>query len=105
MAEDLDFEDLVKEGISNKLTAESAVKEASKQLSSMFETMDDAYMKERARDVLEVGNKIIDVLTKKEDLTLLKEPSIIICDDLPSSELMKFDKNLLIGLILVKGKH
>lgn len=103
MAEDLDFEDLVKEGISNKLTAESAVKEASKQLSSMFETMDDAYMKERARDVLEVGNKIIDVLTKKEDLTLLKEPSIIICDDLPSSELMKFDKNLLIGLILVKG--
>lgn len=103
MAEDLDFEDLVKEGISNKLTAESAVKEASKQLSGMFETMDDAYMKERARDVLEVGNKIIDVLTKKEDLTLLKEPSIIICDDLPSSELMKFDKNLLIGLILVKG--
>lgn len=103
MAEDLDFEDLVKEGINNKLTAESAVKEASKQLSSMFETMDDAYMKERARDVLEVGNKIIDVLTKKEDLTLLKEPSIIICDDLPSSELMKFDKNLLIGLILVKG--
>ena len=103
MAEDLDFEDLVKEGISNTLTAESAVKEASKQLSSMFETMDDAYMKERARDVLEVGNKIIDVLTKKEDLTLLKEPSIIICDDLPSSELMKFDKNLLIGLILVKG--
>ena len=103
MAEDLDFEDLVKEGISNALTAESAVKEASKQLSSMFETMDDAYMKERTRDVLEVGNKIIDVLTKKEDLTLLKEPSIIICDDLPSSELMKFDKNLLIGLILVKG--
>ncbi len=103
MAEDLDFEDLVKEGISNTLTAESAVKEASKQLSSMFETMDDVYMKERARDVLEVGNKIIDVLTKKEDLTLLKEPSIIICDDLPSSELMKFDKNLLIGLILVKG--
>ena len=103
MAEDLDFEDLVKEGISNALTAESAVKEASKQLSSMFDTMDDAYMKERARDVLEVGNKIIDVLTKKEDLTLLKEPSIIICDDLPSSELMKFDKNLLIGLILVKG--
>lgn len=103
MAEDLDFEDLVKEGINNKLTAELAVKEASKQLSSMFETMDDAYMKERARDVLEVGNKIIDVLTKKEDLTLLKEPSIIICDDLPSSELMKFDKNLLIGLILVKG--
>ncbi len=103
MAEDLDFEDLVKEGISNSLTAETAVKNASEQLSSMFESMDDSYMKERARDVIEVGNKIIDILTKKEDLTLLKEPSIIIADDLPSSELMKFDKNLLIGLVLVKG--
>lgn len=103
MAEDLDFEDMVKEGIASSLTAEQAIKEASKQLSSMFEAMDDSYMKERARDVIEVGNKIIDVLTKKEDLTLLKEPSIVICDDLPSSELMKFDKNLLIGLVLVKG--
>ena len=33
----------------------------------------------------------------------MKEPSIVICNDLPSSELMKLDKNLLIGLILVKG--
>ncbi len=103
MAEDLDFEDLVKEGISKNLNAEKATEEASKQLSSMFSSMDDAYMKERARDVIEVGNKIIDILTKKEDLTILKEPSIVICDDLPSSELMKFDKNLLIGLVLVKG--
>jgi len=103
MAEDLDFEDLVKEGIAYNLNAEKATEEASKQLSSMFSSMDDEYMKERARDVIEVGNKIIDILSKKEDLTILKEPSIVICDDLPSSELMKFDKNLLIGLVLVKG--
>lgn len=103
MAEDLDFEDLVKEGIASNLNAEKATEEASKQLSSMFSSMDDEYMKERARDVIEVGNKIIDILSKKEDLTILKEPSIVICDDLPSSELMKFDKNLLIGLVLVKG--
>ena len=103
MAEDLDFEDLVKEGIASNLNAEKATEEASKQLSSMFSSMDDEYMKERARDVIEVGNKIIDILSKKEDLTILKETSIVICDDLPSSELMKFDKNLLIGLVLVKG--
>ncbi len=103
MAEDLDFEDLVKEGISNKETAEKAVLDASKQLSSMFEAMDDSYMKERAKDVLEVGNKLVDCLSNKEDTNLLKEPSILICDDLPSSELMKLDKNLLLGLVLVKG--
>lgn len=103
MAEDLDFEDLVREGIANKNTAEKAVLEASKQLSSMFEGMDDSYMKERAKDVLEVGNKLVDCLSNKEETNLLKEPSILICDDLPSSELMKLDKNLLLGLVLVKG--
>ncbi len=103
MAEDLDFEDLVREEIANKNTAEKAVLNASKQLSSMFEGMDDSYMKERAKDVLEVGNKLVDCLSNKEETNLLKEPSILICDDLPSSELMKLDKNLLLGLVLVKG--
>lgn len=103
MAEDLDFEDMVKEGIASGLIAEEAVDNASKNLSMMFESMDDAYMKERSRDVKEVAQKIIDVLQNKDNSYFLKEPSIIICDDLPSSELMKLDKNLLIGLILVKG--
>lgn len=66
MAEDLDFEDLIKEGIASNLNAEKATEEASKQLSSMFSSMDDEYMKERARDVIEVGNKIIDILSKKK---------------------------------------
>ena len=103
MAEDLDFEDQVKENIASSLNAEKATLKASETLSSMFEEMDDSYMKERAKDVLEVGKKIVDILTQKEEFNLLKEPSILICDDLPSSELMKLDKNLLIGLVLVKG--
>lgn len=101
MAEDLDFEDLVKEGVSTSC-AEEAVENASKQLAMIFEQMDDSYMKERARDALEVGNRIISILQKKDE-EFLKEPSIVICDDLPASELMKLDKNLLIGLVLVKG--
>ena len=102
MAEDLDFEDLVREGVSS-LCAEEAVKQASEQLSMMFSQMDDSYMKERARDVIEVGNRIINILLQKENDNFLKEPSIVICNDLPASELMKLDKNLLIGLVLVKG--
>ena len=102
MAEDLDFEDLVREGVSS-LCAEEAVKQASEQLSMMFSQMDDSYMKERARDVIEVGNRIVNILLQKESDNFLKEPSIVICNDLPASELMKLDKNLLIGLVLVKG--
>ncbi len=103
MAEDLDFEDAVNAHIASGESAEKAVKAASEELAEMFKSMDDPYMKERSKDVLEVGDKIIEALSGNENETVLKEPSILICDDLPSSELMKFDKNLLIGLVLVKG--
>ena len=103
MAEDLDFEDLVKENIANENTAEEAIQDASQTLSSMFSQMEDNYLKERARDVLEVGQKLIEILQENENTTNLKEPSIIICNDLPASELMRLDRKFLMGLILVKG--
>lgn len=103
MAEDLDFEDLVREGVEAGSSAEYAVKQAGEQLSSMFSSMDDAYMKERANDVKEVAMRIISALRKDTESFSLSEPYIIICDDLPSSELMKLDKKMILGIIFVKG--
>ena len=103
MAEDLDFEDMVQMELANNVTAEYAVHNAGIQLAEMFASMDDAYMKERANDVREVSQRIIAFLKKEENGLALKEPSIIICDDLPSSELMKLDKKLILGIIFVKG--
>lgn len=103
MAEDLDFEDAVQGELMNNVTAEYAVIKAGEMLASMFASMDDAYMKERANDVKEVASRIVGFLKKEEKGFSLEEPSIIICDDLPSSELMKLDKNLILGIIFVKG--
>lgn len=103
MAEDLDFEDLVKENIASGLPAEKAVDEASKTLEAMFLGMDDEYMKARAKDVREVGDKIIYFLGDDKDAFTLKEPSIILCDDLPSSELMKYDKKMILGIVYARG--
>jgi len=103
MAEDLDFEDLVRAKLEEGVDAEYAVLEAGGELAMMFESMDDAYMKERANDVKEVANRIIRVLRKDTGSFELLEPSIIICDDLPSSELMKIDRKLILGIIFVKG--
>ena len=103
MAEDLDFEDAVNAHIASGDGAEKAVKSASEELAEMFAGMDDAYMKERSKDVIEVGDRIVEALSGNQTEAVLTQPSILICDDLPSSELMKFDKNLLIGLVLVKG--
>ena len=103
MAEDLDFEDLVRAKLEENVDAEYAVLKAGEELAMMFESMDDAYMKERANDVKEVANRIIMLLQKNVASFALTEPSIIICDDLPSSELMKIDRKLILGIVFVKG--
>ena len=103
MAEDLDFEDAVRAELENNVTAEFAIQTAGAQLAEMFASMDDAYMKERANDVREVSARIISFLQKDVKGFELKEPSIIICDDLPSSELMKIDRKLILGIVFVKG--
>lgn len=103
MAEDLDFEDAVRAELENNVTAEFAVQNAGSMLADMFASMDDAYMKERANDVREVSSRIISFLKKDSGAFTLNEPSIIICDDLPSSELMKIDRKLILGIVFVKG--
>ena len=103
MAEDLDFEDAVRAELENNVTAEYAVQVAGEQLATMFASMDDAYMKERANDVREVSSRIIGVLKNNANGFALSEPSIIICDDLPSSELMKIDRKMILGIVFVKG--
>ena len=103
MAEDLDFEDAVRAELENNVSCEYAVQIAGNQLAEMFEAMDDTYMKEGANDVREVASRIIAVLESKDQGFSLKEPSIIICDDLPSSELMKIDRKLILGIVFVKG--
>ena len=103
MAEDLDFEDAIAAHLEENVTAEYAVDLAGQELATMFASMDDAYMKERANDVREVAARIVKFLSKNAPSFELSEPSIIICDDLPSSELMKLDKAMILGLVFVKG--
>ena len=103
MAEDLDFEDAIRAELEGNVSAEYAVQSAGAQLAEMFSSMDDAYMRERANDVREVAARIISFLRKETNAFTLTEPSIILCDDLPSSELMKLDKKMILGIVFVKG--
>lgn len=103
MAEDLDFEDQVMMVIDNGYTAEYAVYQAGITLAEMFSSMDDAYMKERANDVKEVASRIVGALDKRLGGFRLDVPSLVVCDDLPSSILMKLDKDMIKGLVFAKG--
>ena len=103
MAEDLDFEDAIRAELASDVSAEYAVQTAGAQLAEMFAAMDDAYMKERANDVREVAARIVSSLRKEDKGFTLAEPSIILCEDLPSSELMKLNKKMILGIVFAKG--
>jgi phosphotransferase system enzyme I (PtsI) len=103
MAEDLDLEDEVRSNLEDDVSAEYAVSEAGKSLAEMFSSMDDAYMKARSKDVIEVTERIVSFLKNEVRETIITDPSILLCEDLPSSELMKFDTKLLKGIVFTKG--
>ena len=105
MAEDPDFEDLVRSNIEEGQSAIDAITNASKQLSDSFAILDDEYMKQRAVDVIEVGKNLVNVLLGNNQLIHLTKPTILICEDLAVSVLMKMDRKFLKALVLVKGNE
>ena len=105
MAEDLDFEDLVRAHINEGQSAEEAIENTTKQLAESFSLLDDEYMKQRAADVVEVGKNLINILSGNTQLINLTKPTILICNDLAASMLMRINRKFLKGLVLLKGNE
>lgn len=85
--------------------AQQALYDASNAYYEMFQAMDDAYMKERAADILDVRNRIMRILQGKEavDLANLKEPVIVVAQDLAPSDTATMDVKKVLGFITQEG--
>ncbi len=105
MAEDLDFEDAVKDGIYQfSLTAQSAVSQAGDKMALFFESTDDEYMRERSADIKDVAQRIAAVLCgNNDDRFSFDAPVIIAADDLTPSQTILLDRNQVKGFILYNG--
>lgn len=84
---------------------EWALKEASDEYISIFEAMDNEYLKERALDIRDVTLRMLRNLLGIEDnsLVLLKEPVIIVAKDLTPSDTAQMDKDKVLGFITEEG--
>ncbi|WP_096202764.1 phosphoenolpyruvate--protein phosphotransferase [Bacillus sp. FJAT-45350] len=71
-----------------KLNVESAVQDVSNMFISMFESMDNEYMKERAADIRDVSNRVLGHLLGIETKSLaeITEETIVIAHDLTPSD-------------------
>ena len=105
MLEDDDYNDSVRNIITSQgVNAEYAVAATGDNFSRMFASMDDDYMKERAADVKDISERVINVLSGSSSLDLTgDEPVIIIADDLAPSETVQLDKDKVLAFVTVHG--
>lgn len=70
-----------------------------KSIISMFESMDDDYMRERAADIRDVAQRVMMHIKgyKIPDLSLINEPVILVAHDLTPSETAQLDKTYIKG--------
>ena len=99
LLEDLDFNDTIDELLKENINAEYAIKSACETLSQIFLNMDNDYLKERVKDLNDVGIKLIQILSDYSPLNIT-EPTIIIADEMTVADLIQINKELILGLIL-----
>ncbi|WP_160037008.1 phosphoenolpyruvate--protein phosphotransferase [Paenibacillus sp. An7] len=87
--------------------AEVAVKEAIDHFVTMFDLLDDEYMKERALDIKDVGNRLLKHLLGAPEITLPSDtqPYILVAKELSPSQLAHLNPNYVLGIVtLIGGK-
>jgi len=105
MLDDPDFyEQVISQITDEKVSAEYAVDKVSKSLSELFSSIDDAYMKERAVDILDISKRVqIALAPEKHQPFTIEDPSIIAADDLAPSETIQIDRHLILGFATMEG--
>jgi phosphotransferase system enzyme I (PtsI) len=85
--------------------AEVAVKEAIDHFVTMFDLLDDEYMKERAIDIKDVGNRLLKHLLGAPEVTLPKDtqPYILVAKELSPSQSAHFNPSYVLGIVTMNG--
>lgn len=85
--------------------AEVAVKEAIDHFVTMFDLLDDEYMKERALDIKDVGNRLLKHLLGTPEITLPldTQPYILVAKELSPSQLVHLNPENVLGMVTMSG--
>lgn len=85
--------------------AEVAVKEAIDHFVTMFDLLDDEYMKERALDIRDVGNRLLKHLLGAPEITLPTDtqPYILVAKELSPSQLVHLNPKNVLGIVMLLG--
>lgn len=98
------------ESVTNKITDENknvelALEESKNEICSMFETMDDEYLRERAADIKDVCKRILSIIKgiSLNPFSGIQNEVIVIANDLTPSDTASMDLNKVLGFITEVG--
>lgn len=86
-------------------SSETAVKQVTEKFALLFENMKSDYMKERAADVRDVGNRILNLLSGERTFGLknLDRPVILAAADLSPTDTVQLNREFVLGFATQKG--
>ena len=103
MLEDPEFTDSIRANIQAGHNAQWAVACTRDEMKAVFDAMDDAYMRARGTDVMDISNRLIRILKGELETALKSGPCILAAEDLYPSDTVKLDKNAILGFITRRG--
>ncbi|HBF77724.1 MAG TPA: phosphoenolpyruvate--protein phosphotransferase, partial [Clostridiaceae bacterium] len=103
--QDVEFVNQIKTQIKNeKVNSEYAVYSVTKTYEEMFNKIEDKYLRERAADVRDVGERIIfNLMGKVKDLSELPKGTIIVAEDLVPSDTATVDRTKVSAFVTETG--
>lgn len=89
----------------DKANADFALKNVATEFITIFESMDNDYMRERAADIKDVSDRIIKNIlgVKSIDLSILEDEVILIANDLTPSNTATMNQNKVLGFLTEIG--
>ncbi|ERI95310.1 phosphoenolpyruvate-protein phosphotransferase [Clostridiales bacterium oral taxon 876 str. F0540] len=102
LLDDPEFVGAIESGIeANMINAEKVLKDVVDMYASIFDSMEDEYMKERAADVKDVGNRILNNLLGKSmnEMGQLENNTVVVAHDLTPSDTAELDKDKVIAFL------
>jgi phosphotransferase system enzyme I (PtsP) len=102
--EDASFGRRVREEIASGLTAESALKLVVTEYVRRFQNIDDKYLRERAVDVRDAGQRVLrHLLGVERSAPDLSEDAVLVAKELTLSDLASVDHKKLRGIVTASG--
>jgi len=105
MAQDPEYKDQIIAMINEGNKADKATKIVSDSMIGMFESMDDAYFKERAADIKDVSFRLLCNLAGVTipDLTTIDEEVVIVAEEMTPSDTAQLNKKYALGFVTEIG--